>query len=77
MKYITITALLVSVVSLFFALEAYSSLRSLECNSGKAFIAERNFTYPIFRELGKNPDNYGKNDVNPLLSSSQYRHCFK
>jgi len=47
-------------------------LKQLECDLGSAFFAEREYTYPILRSLGYNPDNYGKGIKNPLTSEVKY-----
>jgi len=40
------------------------------CDLQKAFYAERQYTWNALRELGKNPDDYGKNYKNPIMQKS-------
>ena len=75
MKSLSIAALTISIISTMIAVFLFLRLRQLECDIGSGFSAERKFTYPMFRELGKNPDDYGKEVRNPLMSASRYFHC--
>ncbi len=47
--------------------EAQYSLKKVSCDLPKAFAAERRYTYPILRDLGYNPDDYGKGYNNPTM----------
>lgn len=40
------------------------------CDLREAFYAERQYTWNALRELGKEPDNYGKSYVNPIMKKS-------
>lgn len=75
MKYLVLAALILASISTAVAVILYARVRQLECDIGSGFTAERKFTYPIFRELGKDPDDYGKDAKNPFLSETRYFHC--
>lgn len=75
MKYLSIIANILAIVSIAVSISFYSHLRQLECDIVDGFSAERSFTRPMFQELGKNPDDYGKGISNPILGSKRYFHC--
>lgn len=45
-----------------------AALRDVYCDARDGITAERRFTYPIFRALGHQPENYGKDARNPLMT---------
>lgn len=47
-------------------------INELSCDLISGFNAERKYTYPILREQGYNPDNYGRGIFNPILSKEKY-----
>lgn len=55
----------------------YSRLRQLECDAGESVYVERDYTYPIFRSQGYDPDDYAIGVRNPLTTSKRYWHCSK
>ena len=44
----------------------------LYCDLFNSIFAEREYVYPILRELGYNPDNYGKDTKNPITTNAKY-----
>jgi hypothetical protein len=48
---------------------------ALLCDLGSAFFAEREYTYPILRQID-DPDYYGKGVKNPITTKPEYNlHC--
>lgn len=72
MKYLTYGAILLGLFSTVASIFLFFELNQFKCDSVKAVFAEREYTYPILRSLGYNPDDYGKNVLNPITSSSRY-----
>lgn len=51
-------------------------IHTLGCDVSRGFFAEREYTYPILRKLGYNPDNYGIGINNPLINDVKYsKYC--
>lgn len=72
MKYLAIFSFILAIISTAMAAYLYMDLRQLKCDIVKGTFAERQYTYPILRGLGENPDDYGKDVVNPITTSDRY-----
>lgn len=70
-KFIKILIVVV-VLLLGYAIYMQLYIRQLTCDIADGFFAERRFTYPILKELGYNPDDYGKEATNPITSLDKY-----
>lgn len=53
-----------------------NQIKELSCDLRYSFYAEREYTYPILREIGYNPDDYGKGINNPLFGYKYQDSCF-
>ena len=72
MKYLTIASIIISIIALSVATYLYFELRQLKCDVVDGVFAEREYTYPILRDIGYNPDDYGKGKMNPITTSGRY-----
>lgn len=77
MKYLNIFSLVTTLIALALAIYLYRDLQQLKCDIIKGTFAERNYTYPILRDLGYNPDDYGKDVTNPITTSEYYASSCK
>lgn len=70
----TVALWVISLVLLFllYSLNTLNGkMTTLICDIGSGFTAERYYTYPILRTIA-NPDDYGKEFKNPLLTEAKY-----
>ncbi len=73
---IAVISCLVSVVLLLEVVFLKREVRQLECDIGSGINAERQYTYPIFRDLGYDPEDYGVGINNPITTEEKYNaHC--
>lgn len=72
MKYISIFSIILAVISVFIAGYTYFDLRQTKCDISNGVYAEREYVYPILKDLGYSPDNYGKNVLNPITTKERY-----
>jgi hypothetical protein len=64
--------ILMLIILIIFNAFLYFDLKQLKCDMVASVYAERQYTYPILRELGYEPDSYGKDTQNPLTTSDKY-----
>jgi hypothetical protein len=70
-------ALAISISSLILLYNIDKKLTTYGCDMSEAFLAEREYTYPILRTID-DPDNYGKEIKNPIRSKEEYNTpCLK
>ena len=63
------------ILALFLA-KGLTKDKELYCDLNKSIFAEREYIYPILRELGYDPHDYGKDIENPITTKSKYnKHC--
>jgi hypothetical protein len=74
MKYLPFFSLALAIIATALAIYLYLDLRQLKCDLVKGTFAERQYTYPILRDLGKDPDDYGKDVLNPITTSDRYAY---
>lgn len=72
MKYLPTIAIILSLLAIMSVAFLYFDVRQFKCDTVEGVFAERKYTYPILREIGYNPDDYGKDTLNPLTTSSRY-----
>jgi hypothetical protein len=73
---ILILILLISVSALIVATKNQLDLRNLYCDLPTGIFAEREYVYPALRDLGYDPDDYGKGIDNPLTTKDiYYKYC--
>lgn len=76
MNNILIMLIVLVVLQFGYIIYVHLQMRSLACDLGDAFYAERRFVYPILKEQGYNPDDYGEEATNPLTTFAKYSgHC--
>ena len=67
--------LIIASLSFLISVKNYSDIKSLYCDLNKSVFAEREYIYPILRNIG-DPDKYGKGITNPFTSDLKYlKHC--
>lgn len=72
MKYITVIAIILATFSMATSVYLYFELRQLKCDVLNGIFAEREYTYPILRDLGYEPSNYGKDILSPITTNETY-----
>lgn len=74
---VPIILLIILIINVFYTFSLKNEIKNLECDINEGIIAEREYTYPILRELGFDPNEYGIGIKNPMTSKPEYNeHCF-
>lgn len=70
-----IVLIILIIVQFYLIFSMKNELKQLRCDLGKAFYAEREYVYPILRNQGYNPDDYGKGIINPIIRKYNSLNC--
>ncbi len=70
-----IVLIILIIVQFYLIFSMRKEIGELRCDLGKAFYAEREYVYPILREQGYNPDEYGGGAINPIIRNYNSLDC--